>query len=162
MDGCTLTLRGERVGDFPEAFTRQKTEERRRSLNARGARNVHRYRGDGFTHLLYEHAAAHSEGWLAVSLLFDDHGDDSATLAVLVGGGGSGPFKLEEFSMTRLLAGDEAVGAAGRFATVLRDVERTCDDLDLTVETGWTAEGDGRTALDVAHGLFDALGDPRD
>ncbi|MEF8890986.1 MAG: hypothetical protein V5A31_06690 [Haloferacaceae archaeon] len=50
--------------------------------------------------------------------------------------------------------GTEAVGAAGRFATVLDDVESVCDDLGLSVETTWRSEREPATA---AERLADAL-----
>lgn len=43
---------------------------------------------------------------------------------------------------------------AGRFATVLDDVESVCDDLGLSVETTWRGEREPATA---AERLADAL-----
>jgi hypothetical protein len=49
--------------------------------------------------------------------------DDRTGTAVALVGGGEGAFEPGELSTDRPLEGAEAVGAAGRFATVLDDVE---------------------------------------
>ncbi len=154
MEGCTLTVRGDDPDRLPAAFVETRASEADRSLNRRGVRNIHRYRGDGFVHVVYERGAARSDDWVTVTLLYDRVDDRTGTVAVFVGGGGEGPFKLDELSMDRLLEGTEAVGAAGRFATVLDDVESVCDDLGLSVETTWRGE---RAPTTAAERLADAL-----
>jgi hypothetical protein len=148
VEGCTLTVRGPDADRFPDAFVDAKASEAERSLNRRGVRNIHRYRGDGCVHVVYERGAARSDDWVTVTVLYDRVDDRTGTVVVFVGGGGEGPFKLDGLSMDRLLEGEESVGEAGRFATVFADVEDVCDELDLSVETAWRGEREPTTAVD--------------
>lgn len=107
-----------------------------RLLNKRGVRNIHRYEGDGFIYLTYERGAATESSWVVVSLLAEQVDNPTATVVLLVGGGGD-PFKVEEMSMIKIVQGEDAVGQAGRFRAVLEDINRLCDSLELTVETDW-------------------------
>lgn len=152
MEGTALTISGDGIDRFPDAFVEQKATQSERSLNKRGVRNIHRYAGDGFTHVTYERGSAHSDAWVMVSVLFEQVDTGTGTVVVLVGGGGEGPFKVEELSMTRLLEGNDAVGQAGRFATVLRDVRDVCTDLDLMVETEWEGEREPTTVAEKVVG----------
>lgn len=152
MEGSALTVHGENVDRFPDVFVEQKATQSQRSLNKRGVRNIHRYAGDGFTCVTYERASAHADAWVMVSVLFEQVDAETGTVVVLVGGGGEGPFKLEELSMTRLLEGNDAVGQAGRFATVLRDVRGVCTDLDLTVEAEWEGDREPTTVAEKVAG----------
>ncbi|WP_276273218.1 hypothetical protein [Haloarcula litorea] len=156
MEAANLTLRGPDADRFASAFVEAKAEETRRSFNKRGVRNIHRYRGDGFTHVAYERGSAHENSWVVVSLLVEPVDEETATVVVQVGGGGEGPFKLEEISPRRLLEGEEAVGQAGRFATVLEDVESVCSDLELSVETEWESETEQDVARTLQRKIFDS------
>ena len=140
MEACNLTLRGPDADAFADSFLETKAMEGKRSLNKRGVRNIHRYEGTGFTQIAYERGSAYDESWLMVSVLVETVDDRTRTVVVLVGGGGEGPFKMEELSLRRLREGEGAVGQAGRFATVLEDIERVCAELEVTVETTWETE----------------------
>lgn len=155
MEAANLTLRGADADRFAGVFLESKAEAAQRSINKRGVRNIHRYQGAGFTHITYERAAAHESSWLVVSLLVEQQDKDRCTVVVSVGGGGEGPFKLEELSPRRLLKGEESVGQAGRFGTVLEDVARVCSELSLTVETEWESETDATAALAIQRKIFD-------
>jgi len=86
VEGCTLTVRGVDAERFPDAFVDARASEADRSLDRRGVRNVHRYRGDGFTHVVYERGAARSDDW--VTVLYDRVDDQTGTVVVFVGGEG--------------------------------------------------------------------------
>ena len=148
-------MRGEEADRFADALVESRAAEVKHSINKRGVRNIHRYEGDGFTHLAYERAAAYEDSWLVVSVLVERVDERTSTVAVLVGGGGEGPFKLEEISARRLLRGEEAVGQAGRFATVLRDIESVIDSLDLDVETEWQTDTESLTGK-LERKIFDS------
>lgn len=156
MEAAKLTLRGPEADRFASAFLESKTDEARTSLNKHGVRNIHRYGGDGFTQIAYERGAAHENSWLVVSVLVDRVDAETCTVAVFVGGGGEGPFKLEELSIRRLLKGEESVGQAGRFATVLEDIEAVCSDLSLTVETEWESETEQDVTKTLQRKIFDS------
>jgi len=156
MEAATLTLNGPDADRFAAAFLDSKATEAKRSFNKRGVRNIHRHRGDGFTHITYERGAAHEKSWVVVSLLVDVADGETATVTVQVGGGGEGPFKFEEISPRRILRGEEAVGQAGRFATVLEDVESVCSALDLSVETEWESETDQSAAAALQRKIFES------
>jgi len=155
MEAANLTLRGPDADQFVSAFLDAKTSEARTSLNKRGVRNIHRYRGDGFTQITYERGAAHEDSWLVVSVLADQVDAETCRLAIFVGGGGEGPFKLEALSARRLLSGEESVGQAGRFATVLEDIEAVCSELSLSVETEWESETEQDVATTLQRKIFD-------
>lgn len=156
MQSSRITFRGENAGRFAEAFVDSKAEERRRSINKRGVRNIHRFESDGVTQIAYERGAAFEDSWLMVSILFEQTDDRTCTVVVLVGGGGEGPFKLEEVSVRRVLEGEESVGEAGRFATVLRDVKRVADSLELAVVTKWTSETEQSLTAALERKIFDS------
>jgi hypothetical protein len=142
MEATTLTVRGENAPRLAEALVEAKATESERSINKCGVRNIHQYRGDGFTQLAYERGSSHSNSWLQVSILVETVDDRTATVVVFVGGGGEGPFKLEEITARRIVHGEQSVGQAGRFVTVLRDVKKVCESLDLDVETQYEKETD--------------------
>lgn len=154
MEAVTLELRGEEADRFDEAFVERMARIRRRSINNRGARNIHRYEGDGVTQVAYERAAAHENSWLMVSILIERVDASTNTVVVFVGGGGEGPFKLEELSARRLLRGEEAVGEPGRLATVLRDLDTVAESLDLEVTTRWEGETESSTIRAIAQKVF--------
>lgn len=156
MEASRLTVSGENVDQLAETLIESKATTSARSLNKRGARNVHRYDGDGFTQYTYERAAAYENSWLMVSVLVERVDDETATVVVFVGGGGEGPFKLEEISSRRIFKGEEAVGETGRFETVLRDVRGACESLDLDVETEWESDTEQRLGVTVAKKIFDS------
>ena len=56
MEASRLTMSGENVDQLAETLIESKATTSARSLNKRGARNVHRYDGDGFTQYTYERA----------------------------------------------------------------------------------------------------------
>jgi hypothetical protein len=113
-------------------------------------------RGPGFTQIAYERGSTYDDSWLMVSVLVETVDDRTRTVVAFVGGGGEGPFKMEEFSIRRLQAGEEAVGQAGRFATVLRDIEQVCAELEVTVETTWEAETEDSISAKVKREIFDS------
>jgi hypothetical protein len=156
MEAANLTLRGPDADRFADAFLDSKAEAAKRSLNKRGARDIHRYQGDGFTQITYERAAAHESSWLVVSLLVEVVDEETATVVVFVGGGGEGPFKFEELSPRRLLKGEQSVGQAGRFATVLEDVAAVCSELSVSVETEWESETEQSVARTLQRKIFDS------
>ncbi|MBX0325078.1 hypothetical protein EGH21_18780 [Halomicroarcula sp. F13] len=155
MKATTLTLRGESAHRFADAFVDEKADESRRSLNKRGVRNIHRYEGTDVTQIAYERASAHLDSWLLVSLLLEPVDEETATLVVMLGGGGEGPFKLDEVTLKRVLEGEEAVGATGRLATVLKDVRAVCELLDLDVETEWESDADAGLAEKFVAEIFE-------
>jgi hypothetical protein len=156
MEAATLRLRGEGATRFAEAFVESKATEAERSLDKRGVRDVHRVGGDGYTLVAYERGSAHDPSWLGVSLLVERVDERTATVVVLVGGGGSGPFKLESVSVGRVLRGEAAHGQTGRFASVLRDVGGVAESLDLDVETTWESETESDVLATLARKLFDS------
>lgn len=140
---------------FAATFVDRKAAEVSRSINKRGARNVHRYRGDGVTHVTYERAASRTNDWLLVSLLIESVDAESINLVVTVGGGGEGPFKFEEVSVRRLLSDEESFGESGRFLGVLEQVRDVCESLGLSVDTTWQSEIESDTTTAVERKLFD-------
>lgn len=156
MEAATLTLHGDGAGRFAEAFVESKAEQAERSLNSRGVRNIHRVGGDGYTQIAYERGSAHDPSWLVVSLLVERVDERTVRVVLMVGGGGSGPFKLEEVSLKRVVEGEEAVGQAGRFASVLRDVDAVASALDLDVETEWAAESESELFATLGRKIFDS------
>jgi hypothetical protein len=155
MEVCHLRIRGENADQFAQAFVESKATEGKRSLNRRGVRNIHRYQGDGFTQVAYERAAAYEDSWLLVSVLVERVDEETGTVVLFVGGGGEGPFKLEELSMRRIFQGEQSVGQAGRFADVLKDIEELCESLDLEVETRLESTPESSTVRKIASKLFD-------
>lgn len=156
MEAATLTLHGTDAGRFAETFVDSKATQAKRSLNKRGVRNIHRVDGERYTQVAYERGSAHDSSWLMVSLLVERVDERTERVVVLVGGGGEGPFKLEELSVQRLLAGEESVGQAGRFAGVLRDVDDVCDSLGLDVETEWASETESDLFAKLGRKIFDS------
>lgn len=156
MESCRLTLRGEDAHRFADEFVESKADRARRSLNKRGVRNIHRYSGDGVTHVAYERAAAHDPSWVMVSLLVERVDDRTVTVVVLVGGGGEGPFKLERVSVRRLRRGEDATGQAGRFVTVLEDVRRVCDRLGLDVDVSFRSDAPSSLSETIERKIFDS------
>lgn len=156
MEASRLTVRGERADRFAETFINSKARERERSINKRGVRNIHKYQGDEFTQITYERAAAYENSWVMVSVLVEANDDETRTVVVFVGGGGEGPFKLEEISVRRVLRGEDAVGEAGRFGTVLTDIKQVIDDLELTVVTEWETDTESSMASKIGKKIFDS------
>jgi len=156
MEASRLTIQGEQADRFAETFINSKTRERKRSINKRGVRNIHRYEGDGFTQVTYERAAAYEDSWMMVSVLVETKDAETRTVVVFVGGGGEGPFKLEEISMRRVLQGEEAVGEAGRFGTVLKDIKDVIDELELTVVTEWETDTEASMTAKIEQKIFDS------
>lgn len=156
MEASHLAIRGEQADRFAAELVESKARAVRRSINKRGVRNIHTYDGEGFTQLVYERAAAYEDSWLMVSVLVEELDDRTCSVAIYVGGGGRGPFKLEEISARRLLRGEGSVGQAGRFATVLRDVRGVCESLELTVDTLSETEPAPGVAAAVERKVFDS------
>ena len=156
MEACNLTLRGPEADAFADSFLESKAMEAKRSLNKRGVRNIHRYEGPTFTQIAYERGSSHDDSWLMVSVLVETVDDRTRTAVVFVGGGGKGPFKMEEVSIRRLREGEEAVGQAGRYATVLKDIERVCGELEVTVETTWETEPADSISAKLKREIFDS------
>lgn len=156
MEASNLTLHGDDADRFAQAFVESKVRESRRSINKRGVRNIHRCRGDGFTQIAYERAAAYEDSWLMVSLLVEESDDNRSTVTVLVGGGGEGPFKFEAVTVRRILQGEQSVGQAGRFVTVLEEINQVCESLDLTVETEWESDVEESTARAIQQKIFES------
>lgn len=154
MEASKLTVRGENAPQFAETFVESKARERKQSINKRGVRNIHRYETDGVTQIVYERAAAYEDSWLMVSLLVETVDERTCTVVIFVGGGGEGPFKLEEVSLRRVLQGEEAVGEAGRFGTVLRDVKQVVESLELEVLTEWETDTESRLTAKLAQKIF--------
>lgn len=113
-------------------------------------RNIHKYEGEGFTTVAYERGSVHDESWVMVSVLVEAVDDRTRTVVVTVGGGGRGPFKLEEVSLRRPRGGEESVGEAGRFGTVLADLRGVVESLDPSVETEWESETERSISAKVA------------
>ena len=145
MEAAALTLSGENAERFAERFVGSKANESRTSLNQRGVRNIHRYEGEGFTHVSYERAAAHEDSWLVISVLAERVDDRTTTVVVKVGGGGEGPFKLEELTTRRFLRDEEEFGESGRFVDVLEEITDVCASLDLDVEVTWDSSLESST-----------------
>lgn len=156
MEASRITIRGEQADRFAETFIDTKTRERKRSINKRGVRNIHKYQGDGFTQVTYERAAAYEDSWVMVSVLVEAVDAETRNVVAFVGGGGEGPFKLEEISMRRVLRGEDAVGEAGRFGTVLKDIKRVIDDLELTVVTEWETDTEASITKTIEQKIFDS------
>lgn len=166
MEATRLTVSGDRVDQFAEEFVESKATASGRSLNKRGVTNVHRYDGNGgagpegnaeggFTVVSYERGSVRDESWVTVSVIVEAIDERTRTVVLLVGGGGRGPFKFEEISPRRILRGEASVGQAGRFGTVLTDIERVCDSLGLTVTTEWASDTESSMATKIAHKLFE-------
>ncbi|MDG5775433.1 hypothetical protein VB773_11170 [Haloarculaceae archaeon H-GB2-1] len=132
MEVTTITLQGDDVDQFAAELLQRKASQAD-SLNKRGVRNLHKYEGDGFTQFSYERGSAYENSWLMVTVLVELVDDRRCTVAVFVGGGGEGPFKLEEFTLRRF-RDSETFGERGRFGTVLKDVEAVRESLGLQVE----------------------------
>lgn len=155
MQASRLKLRGEDVDRFAEAYLESKAEEVRNSLNMRGVRNIHRYGRNGLTQIAYERASKWEDAWLMVSVLVDVEDDRTCTVALFVGGGGKGAFKMEEMPMRRILGGEDATGEAGRFVEVLEDVEEVVDSLALEVDLEWKTETERTRWLTIEKKIFD-------
>jgi hypothetical protein len=155
MESVSLTLCGEEASRFADVFVERTAESADRSLNKWGARSLHRYDGGGFTQFVYERGSAHQNDWVMLSVLAETVDAETCAVVVFVGGGGEGPFKLEDLNVTRLLRGRDAVGEAGRVATVLRDVERVAESLGLEVTTEWASEREPESPVErLANELF--------
>lgn len=155
METSYVTLKGDAASEFASTFVERKAEEISRSINKRGARNVHRYRGDGVTHVTYERAASRTNDWLLVSMLIEPVDPETCNLVVTVGGGGEGPFKFEEVSVRQLVSDEESFGESGRFLSVLEQVRDVCESLGLAVDTTWQSEIESDTMTVVERKLFD-------
>jgi hypothetical protein len=159
MEATRLQINGDGVDQFVDAFVESKATASERSLNKRGVRNVTRYDGGGddggFTLVSYERGAVYDESWVTVTVLVETLDAQTATVVLLVGGGGQGPFKFEEFSARRIVKGEESVGQAGRFGTVLSDIEDICATLEVDVTTEWESDTESSMATKVAHELFE-------
>jgi hypothetical protein len=156
MEASHITVRGENVDRLAGTLIEDKATESKQSINKRGVRNIHKYEGDGVTQLAYERGAAYEDSWLMVSILVERIDDRTARVSVLVGGGGRGPFKLEEISMRRLLRGEGSVGEAGRFGTVLEDVKRACESLDLEIITQWETDTESSMSAKIERKIFES------
>ncbi len=156
MESSCITLEGDDADRFATELIESKAAESEQSINKRGARNLHRYDGEEFTQFTYERGAAFENSWLMVSILVEVVDERTRTVVVFVGGGGEGPFKLEEVSVRRITHGEGAVGEAGRFETVLRDVRQVADALDLTVTTEWESEPDESLSATIERKIFDS------
>lgn len=156
MEAAALTLHGEDAADFVDRFVESKANASRGSINQRGVRNIHRYAGDVFTHVSYERAAASENSWLMVSLLVERVDDRTVTVVLKVGGGGEGPFKLEELKLRRLLRDEADYGEAGRFRDVLADIDAVCTDLDLSVDVTWDSSPESDTLRALEEKVFGA------
>lgn len=156
MEACNLTLRGPEADAFVGSFLETKATEAKRSLNKRGVRDLHRYEGSKFTQIAYERGSSYDDSWVVVSVLVETVSDRTRTVVVFVGGGGEGPFKIEELSVRRLLEGEEAVGQTGRFATVLRDIKQVCAEIAVTVETAWETETADSISAKLKREIFDS------
>lgn len=156
MEAINLTVRGENADQVADAFVDAKAAEVRRSINKRGVRNVHRYDGDGFTQVVYERGSSYENSWLVVSVVVERVDEQESTVVLFVGGGGEGPFKMEEVTLRRIRQGEESVGQAGRFATVLRDLEAVFESLELTVTTEWESETESSMTRKIAREIFDS------
>lgn len=155
MEASRLTVRGEDAGRVGIEFLDTKAREAERSLNKRGVRNIHRYGGDGFTQVAYEQGSVYDESWVMVSVLVERVDDRTSTVVVFVGGGGRGPFKLEEVSLRRIRRGEGSVGEAGRFGTVLADLRDVVESLDLEVVTEWESETEPSIGAKIAREVFE-------
>lgn len=155
MQASRLKLRGDDADRFADSFLESKAEEAKRSLNMRGVRNIHKYGGDGFTQIAYERASNWEEAWLMVSVLVEVEDDSTCTLAIFVGGGGEGAFKMEELPIRRILRGEAETGEAGRFVDVLEDVKRVVDSLELEVDTEWKTETERNMWFTMEKKIFD-------
>jgi len=155
MEAAALTLQGEAADRFADRFVESKADEASRSLNPRGVRNIHRYGGEGFTHVTYERAAAYESSWLLVSVLVEREDDRTATVVVTVGGGGEGPFKLEEITARRFIKDEERHAESGRFLDVLEDIADRCAELDVDVDVTWDSSPATETMDAVETKLFD-------
>lgn len=156
MEASHIAVRGENVDRLAAALIDSKATESKRSINKRGVRNIHTYEGDGFTHLAYERAAAYENSWVMVSILVEQIDDRTCAVFTLVGGGGEGPFKLEEISMRRILHGEESVGEMGRFGTVLKDIKQVCDSLDLEIVSQWETDTESSMIATLEKKIFDS------
>lgn len=157
MEATNLTLRGEEATEFADSFVGTKVEEMKRSINRRGARNIHRYEGDGFTQIAYERAAPNVDDWVMVSIVVDVQDQHTLSVTVMIGGSGEGPFKIEETALAKLMEDDEFIGQAGRFNAVLRKIRRVCDGLELDVSVAWEGDREPTTAVEKLAGrLFES------
>lgn len=155
MEVAALTLGGENVDRFAERFVQSKANESHNSLNLRGVRNIHRYEGEGFTLVSYERAGAYENSWLLISVLVEQKDDRTATVVCKIGGGGEGPFKLEERTARRYLRDEEGFGESGRFFDVLDDVGDVCASLDLSVDVTWNTSPESDTFKAIEEKIFD-------
>jgi hypothetical protein len=156
MESSHITFRGENAHRLGEALVESKARESERTINKRGVRNVHRFDGDDVTQLAYERGAAFEDSWLMVSILVKRDDDRTCTVVVFVGGGGEGPFKLEEISARRVLQGERSVGEAGRFGTVLKDLKQVAESLELDVVTEWESEDEADLISTLERKVFDS------
>lgn len=156
MEASRVTFSGETADRFAAALVEAKAAECKRSINKWGVRNIHTFEGEGITQLAYERGSAHESSWLMVSVLVEQVDPRTCTVVVLVGGGGEGPFKLEEITMRRIVRGEDTVGQAGRFATVLRDVNEVAESLDLDVDTGWKTDAEASSTAKLERKIFDS------
>lgn len=156
MEASRITFSGDQADRFAETLVESKAEESKRSINKWGVRNIHKFEGEGITQLAYERGSAYDDSWLMVSVLVEQLDDETCTVVVLVGGGGEGPFKLEEISMRRVFRGEDSFGQAGRFATVLEDVNQVAESLDLNVDTEWKTDTETSMTAKLEKKIFDS------
>ena len=136
METASLTLHGDGADRVSEKLVEETATVGARSINRLGVDDVHRYRGDGVTLLAYERASAYREAWVMVNVLFETVDDETCRVAVLVGGGREGPFRIKDLEqrLDRWLVGEEEYGETGRLGSVLERIEAVCDELDVRME----------------------------
>ena len=136
METASLTLHGDGADRVSEELVEETATVGARSINRLGVDDVHRYRGDGVTLLAYERASAYREAWVMVNVLFETVDDETCRVAVLVGGGREGPFRIKDLEqrLDRWLVGEEEYGETGRLGSVLESIEAVCDELDVRME----------------------------
>jgi hypothetical protein len=136
METASLTLHGDGADRVSEKLVEETATVGARSINRLGVDDVHRYRGGGVTLLAYERASAYREAWVMVNVLFETVDDETCRVAVLVGGGREGPFRIKDLEqrLDRWLVGEEEYGETGRLGSVVESIEAVCDELDVRME----------------------------
>jgi hypothetical protein len=95
------------------------------------------------TLLAHEQASAYREAWVMVNVPFETVDDGTCRVAVLVGGGREGPFRIEDLErrLDRRLVGEEEYGESGRLGSVPESVEGVCEELGVETELHRPAPG---------------------